>query len=107
MSSEFGVQSAPFHQCIHVGRVNKARTEFLEKVDGTDMVLFAVARYVLDNFAHGDGSAGMQTTFDKAGLRLRVQVEPTEPDQVVITYDLPPLNKTRGPAPEVGERWRT
>lgn len=71
MSTEYGVQAAWIQEQIHVGRLNKARTEFLDKTDATDMVLAAVAQYVERNF---DG--GMETTFTRLGLRLTVRVEP-------------------------------
>lgn len=68
----YGVQAAAFTEQIYVGRLNKARTMFLDgKVDGTDMVLAAVAQYVERNFA-----GGMEATFPGIGLRLNVRVEP-------------------------------
>jgi len=69
--TEYGVQSAGLHEAIHVGRLNKTRTEFLDKADCTDMVLAAVARYVEDNY-HG----GLGMTFPGLGLEMFVQVKP-------------------------------
>lgn len=68
-TDRYGIQSAYLREGIDIGRLNKARTTFLDKHDATDMALFAVAQYVLENF---DG--GMETTFEKAGLRLEVRV---------------------------------
>lgn len=68
---KYGVQAASFSESIHVGRV--ADGAFAEKEEATDMTLFAVAQYVMNNF---DG--GMETTFPKAGLRLTVKVEQME-----------------------------
>jgi hypothetical protein len=51
MKKKFAVQAAAFQPAIHVGRINKAATAFLDgKEDATDMVIRAVADYATRNF---------------------------------------------------------
>lgn len=52
-TAKYGVQAAAFHEAIHIGRIDKAGTQFLDKEDATDMVLAAVAQYVRQNFGGG------------------------------------------------------
>lgn len=47
--SEYGVQAQIFGDGINVGRLNKARTEILDKQDCTVDVLLAVAKWVEKN----------------------------------------------------------
>lgn len=70
-AQKYGVQAAPLTEGIHVGRLNKARTMFLDKEECTDMVLAAVAQYVERHFA-----GGMVADFPGLGLLLTVNVEP-------------------------------
>lgn len=71
--TEFGVQSSFLRDAIYVGRLNKAGTEFLEKAELTDMVLFAVTEYVRDNYGGGLG-----ITYEGAGLEVLISVKPME-----------------------------
>lgn len=71
--TEFGVQSSELREAIYVGRLNKGKTAFLEKVEATDMVLYAVTEYVRDNYA---GGLGM--TFPGAGLEVFISVKPMQ-----------------------------
>lgn len=77
---KFGVQASPLTGVIHVGRLNKAQTNFADKETGTDMVLAAVGQYVQQNF-----SGGMVADFPGLGFVLEVQVRP------IIEPNLPPV----------------
>lgn len=68
--SKYAVQSASFSEAIHVGRASRGGRSFADKEEATDMTLFAAAQYVLNHFG-----GGMETTFPKAGLRLRITVD--------------------------------
>lgn len=78
----YGVQAAHLSEAIHVGRIHPSGERFSDKEDATDMVLGAVAQYVLHNFALPDRTGGaMETTFPRQGLALRVTVTPIEEDE--------------------------
>lgn len=68
---KFAVQAAAFSPAIFVGRLTKKQDAFLDKEEATDMVLAAVAQYVMRAF---DGA--MQATFPKMGLTLEIKVTP-------------------------------
>lgn len=70
---KFGVVAGYLSDKIHVGRLNKNGNAFVQKEDGTDMVLAAVAEYVMRNF---DG--GVAVDFPRLGLAMVVNVTPTE-----------------------------
>ena len=70
---KYGVQASIFRDAIYVGRLNKAGTEFLDKEEGTDMILATVAEYARQHF---DGGLTMDFTSktDKPGFTLTVTV---------------------------------
>ncbi len=72
---KYGVQAAPFHEAIHVGRINKDQTAFLDKEDATDPVLAAVAAYVRQNF---DGGLTMDFTSKTGEPSFTLTVTVTE-----------------------------
>lgn len=74
--AEYAAQAGSFSAAIHVGRLNKARTAFLDKQERTDIVLAAVAQYVQRHF---DG--GMTADFPDLDLVLDVRVSPRGGDQ--------------------------
>lgn len=76
--NKFAVSAGYMTESIYVGRVSQSGHSFLQKEEATDMVLAAVAQYVMRNFAHPDttGTAGMHTTFPGLGLELEVKVWP-------------------------------
>lgn len=69
---KYGVQSAVFSDGIHVGRLNDAETEFIDKEEASDMVLFAVAKYVQTHF-----DSKMICDFPDAGLEIEISVKST------------------------------
>lgn len=68
---KFAVMAGYMTDNIYVGRINKAGNAFIQKEEATDMVLAAVAQYVLRNF-----EGGMQTTFPKLGIELEIKAYP-------------------------------
>jgi hypothetical protein len=68
---KYAVSAGYLTSDIYVGRVGKSNNNFLDKEEATDMVLAAVAEYVMRNF---DG--GMAATFPRLGLNLEVKVTP-------------------------------
>lgn len=72
----FGVQAGWLSSGIHVGRLNKNGNAFVQKEEATDMVLAAVAQYVMRNFGDSEGGGGMAATFPRLGLNLEVKVTP-------------------------------
>lgn len=70
------VRSSKLREAIHVGRTNAKGDAFLpDKEEATDLVLFAVAEYVRDNY---DG--GLDMTFPNANMKLTFTVEPIDKD---------------------------
>jgi hypothetical protein len=69
---------------IYVGRLGKNSQSFLDKEEATDMVLAAVAEYVMRNF-----EGGMAATFPRLGLNLEVKVTPLV-DAAVSGNEPPP-----------------
>lgn len=68
---KFAVQAASFSEAIHVGRLDKQGKTFADKEEATDMTLFAVAKYVEQNFG-----GGMVVPFPKAGVIMEIHVRP-------------------------------
>lgn len=74
----YGIQAAPFSAAIHVGRLSKDRTMFLDsaanpKEDCTDMAIFAVGDYARKH--HG---GGMKVDFDDCVVTVKIEMK--EPD---------------------------
>lgn len=72
--SDYGVQAQIFGDGINVGRINKARTEFIDKQDCTADVLLAVAKWVEKNH---DGGAWIKV----GDYRVEITVKKEEEDQ--------------------------
>lgn len=77
----FGVQASIYSPVIWVGKFKKAgsRQVFRDKQDLTDMVLAAVAQYVLTHF-----NGGLAVTFPnltRNGVRMTVRVRPLKPEE--------------------------
>lgn len=73
---KYAVMAGYMTDNIYVGRINKAGNAFLSKEEATDMVLAAVAQYVIRNFANDKGGGGMHTTFPKLGIEVEIRVWP-------------------------------
>lgn len=73
----FGVQAGLFGECIYVGSLNSNGTVFTKKENCTDMVLAAVAQYVIDNF---DGGLWVEFPHLNGGVRMAVAVKPLDND---------------------------
>lgn len=80
---KFAVSAGYMTESIYVGRVSQSGNSFIQKEDATDMVLAAVAQYVMRNFDNGHGG-GMHTTFPRLGIELEIKVWPTgdKPEKV-------------------------
>jgi len=73
---KFAVQAAAFQPVIHVGRVNKSGTAFLDgKEDATDMTLHAVGTYAQKHFGSG-------MTVDFPDITIEIRVTPKTTDTV-------------------------
>lgn len=74
---KYAVMAGYMTDNIYVGRVNKAGNAFLSKEEATDMVLAAVAQYVMRNFDIPEKNrAGTHTTFPKLGIEVEIRVWP-------------------------------
>lgn len=68
VTPKFGIQAAAFQKEIHVGRLNKARTAFVDgKEVATDMAIRAVAVYVFRHFA-----GALHAQFSDFDVEIRV-----------------------------------
>ena len=72
--SEYGVHAQIFGDGIDVGRLNKARTSFLDKQDCTKDVILAVAEWAEKNY---DGD----TRIKVGGYRMEITVKKDKEDQ--------------------------
>lgn len=71
----YGIQAAPFSDAIHVGKLNKASTAFLDsrsspKEDCTDMAIRAVGDYSRKHF---DGS--MRVEFEDCIVTVKSEMK--------------------------------
>lgn len=69
--NKFAVTAGYMSDKIYVGRVSASGNNYIQKEEATDMVLAAVAQYVIRNF-----EGGMHTTFPRLGIELEVRAYP-------------------------------
>lgn len=73
----FGIQAASFQPVIHVGRLNKAGTMFLDgKEEATDAVIRSVADYAIRNF---DGA--LKADYSDYDVEIRVTKKGDDPNE--------------------------
>lgn len=73
---KFAIEASTLTASIHIGRVDKSDTHFLEKEEATDQAVLAVAQYVIQ---HIGGEMEMTFTADDgSGKEVHINVKASE-----------------------------